>query len=140
MSLAPETLTPVFIGLGSNLGNRRENIASAIDWLKQTPGVVVEKVSAIIETEPCGGPEQGKYLNCAAKIKTNKTAEQLLVLLQEIENNLKRVRRVKNGPRTIDLDILLFGSQTINLPHLKVSLIIKRFELKGRIKLVRRIS
>ena len=112
----------VYIGLGSNQGERGKNITDAIDFLKDTPGVSVEKVSSIIETKPDGGPAQGLFLNAVAKIRTGLKPAELLSVLQDIERRLKRVKTVVNGPRTIDLDILLYGHKAINqedliIPH-----------------------
>jgi 2-amino-4-hydroxy-6-hydroxymethyldihydropteridine diphosphokinase len=110
----------VFIGIGSNLGNRLDNIEKAIERLKSVPDIEVEKVSSIIETNPQGGPPQPKYLNGAIKINTELSARGLLKVLQEIENQLGRKRLVKNGPRTIDLDILLYGDKKIDESDLKI--------------------
>ena len=112
----------VYIGVGSNLGDRLKNINTAIDFLKATPGVTLEKVSSLIETEPEGGIEQARFLNGAIKIGTTIAPSELLKALQAIEARLKRVRTVKNGPRTIDLDILLYGDERIEekdliVPH-----------------------
>ena len=103
----------VFIAIGSNRGNRAENIQKAIDLLKDCQGVTLEKVSSIIETEPEGGPPQEKYLNAVVKIKTSHSARELLIILQAIESQLGRKRVIKDGPRTIDLDILLYGSSSL---------------------------
>jgi 2-amino-4-hydroxy-6-hydroxymethyldihydropteridine diphosphokinase len=109
-----------YIGIGSNLGDRPANIESAIAELKNRPGIAIEKISSIIETTPIGGPAQGKYLNGVIKIKTEISPRALLSILQNIENKLGRARTVKNGPRTIDLDILLYEDKAINEPDLKV--------------------
>jgi len=109
-----------FIGVGSNLGNRGENIKQAIKLLESNERIKIEKISSLIETESQGGPPQGKYLNGVIKIKTDLTAQDLLFFLQEVERKLKRVRLVKNGPRTIDLDILLYGKEKINQDNLKI--------------------
>lgn len=110
----------VYIGIGSNLGNRLENINKAIEFLKENPGVKIVKISSIIETKPSGGPVQGDYLNGVIKIKTDLTPARLLLILQGIERMLGRVRTVRDGPRTIDLDILLYGNEKINEPGLKI--------------------
>ena len=110
----------VYIGIGSNLGNRLENINKTIEFLKENPDVKIEKISSIIETKPSGGPTQGDYLNGVLKIKTEFTASRLFIILQAIEQKLGRTRTVKNGPRTIDLDILLYGNEKINEPGLKI--------------------
>lgn len=116
----------VFIGMGSNLGGRLENIQKAVVYLKNIPKINVGKVSAIIETEPQGGPPQSKYLNGVVKLNTELEPEELLKILQNIESNLGRKKGIKNGPRTIDLDILFYGDREINtaggliIPHPRV--------------------
>ncbi|MFA6281761.1 MAG: 2-amino-4-hydroxy-6-hydroxymethyldihydropteridine diphosphokinase [Candidatus Omnitrophota bacterium] len=110
----------VYIGIGSNLGNRLENINKAIEFLKEDPRIEIVKISSIIETKPSGGPVQGDYLNGVLKIKTGLAAVKLLLVLQGIERTLGRVRTVRNGPRTIDLDILLYGNEEINEVGLKI--------------------
>jgi 2-amino-4-hydroxy-6-hydroxymethyldihydropteridine diphosphokinase len=109
-----------YIGIGSNLGNRRKNIQDSIKEINQLMQTQVIKSSSIIETAPVGGPPQGKYLNCVIKIQTDLSANALLRELQGIENRLGRVRGVLNGPRTIDLDIILYGNRKINTARLKV--------------------
>ncbi len=114
-------MVTVFIGAGSNLGDRIDYINQAIDNLENAPEIRVEKVSSIIETEPYDAPGQkGKYLNAVLKIKTNLGARELLQQLQVIEGRLGRKRPFKNAPRTIDLDILLYGEEEIDEPDLKV--------------------
>ena len=109
-----------YIGIGSNLGDRQKYIESAIQRLKETKGIEVKKVSSIYETDPLGGPSQGKYLNGAIEIETEIEPRELLTRLLDIEIQLGRKRTVKNGPRTIDLDILLFGDKKIDEPGLKI--------------------
>ncbi|MCK9615348.1 MAG: 2-amino-4-hydroxy-6-hydroxymethyldihydropteridine diphosphokinase [Candidatus Omnitrophica bacterium] len=110
----------VYIGIGSNLGDRLANINSAIEELKNNPAIRIEKISSIIETAPVGGPSQGNYLNGVIKIKTEISAKKLLCTLQNIEKKLGRMRAIKDGPRTIDLDILLYGDKIIDEPGLQV--------------------
>jgi 2-amino-4-hydroxy-6-hydroxymethyldihydropteridine diphosphokinase len=110
----------VYIGIGSNFGDRSANITNAIKELKNYPDITIEKISSIIETEPIGGPPQPNYLNAVIKIKTDLAALKLLTTLQDIEKKLGRVRRVKNAAQPIDLDILLYGDQIIDEPDLKV--------------------
>ncbi len=109
-----------YIGIGSNLGDREKYIGSAIEKLRAIKGVKVKKISNIHETDPVGGPRQGKYLNGALELETELEPRELLAKLQAIENELGRKRLVKNAPRTIDLDILLYGDKKINEPGLKV--------------------
>jgi 2-amino-4-hydroxy-6-hydroxymethyldihydropteridine diphosphokinase len=109
-----------YIGIGSNLGDREKYIEDAIKKLKNIETVEVKRISGIYETEPVGGPKQGKYLNGVIEIETGLKPRELLLKLQDIENQLGRKRTVKNGPRTIDLDILLYGDSSINEPDLKI--------------------
>ncbi len=111
---------PVYIGVGSNLGDRKANIEKAIELVKLIKGVKMERASSVYETEPVGGPPQGKFLNGVLKIKTTINPFKLLGELREIEKHLGRKRRIKNGPRAIDLDILLFGKKKIDTKSLKV--------------------
>ena len=106
-------MVTAYIGIGSNLGSKRENINSAIRLLQNNGEVIVEKVSSLIETEPEGDVSQNKFLNGVIQISTKLSAHKLLARLQQIEAQLGRVRAVKNGPRTIDLDILLFGKRFV---------------------------
>ena len=111
-----------FIGLGSNLGDRQYYIKTAIRRIRLLMATRVTKISKTIETQPEGGLPQDRYLNCIIEIKTGLSPYELLKRLQRIEADLGRVRTIKNGPRTIDLDILLYGDIRINenslcIPH-----------------------
>jgi 2-amino-4-hydroxy-6-hydroxymethyldihydropteridine diphosphokinase len=109
------------IGLGSNLGDRRAALEGAMAALGSTPEVVVRHVSSFHETEPVGGPPgQGRYLNAAAALETTLDPFALLHLLQAIEAQFGRVRTVRHGERTLDLDLLLFDDLIINTPELTV--------------------
>ncbi len=112
--------TTVYIGIGANLGDRRQNIEEAIWMLDEVGETEVKKFSSLIETEPEGGPPQGKFLNAAAEIATMLSPFELLRKLQEIEMKLGRTREVRWGPRTIDLDILLYGNEIIDTEILRV--------------------
>jgi len=120
-NLQPAT---AYIALGSNLGNRSKNISQALRLLDTTPEITIVKVSSLIETAPVGGPKgQNNYINGVAEILTRISAEQLLELMQSIETQLGRPaqqNRLRWSPRTIDLDLLLFGSEIIDKPRLKV--------------------
>src|SRR5438034_10050168 len=99
-----------YIALGSNLGDRRAYLDRALEALQEQPGIKVTQVSSYYETEPVGGPPgQGAYLNAAAELRTDLTPGELLRVLLEIEQRLGRVRRELNAPRTLDLDLLLYG-------------------------------
>ncbi len=109
------------IGLGSNLGDRRATLEGAIAALSETPGVRVQRVSTYRETEPVGGPPgQGSYLNAAAMLETRLDPIGLLHVLQAIEGRFGRVRAVRWGERTLDLDLLLFDDRIIRTPELTV--------------------
>lgn len=110
----------VFIGVGSNLGDREDYIIKAINCLKETSNITVGKISPIIETEPQDAVGQEKYLNAVIKLETNLAALDLLKELRSIEDSLGRIRSFKNAPRRIDLDILLYGEEAIDEPELKV--------------------
>jgi len=107
---------PVYLSLGSNVGDRAGNLNTAIDRLRALGEVVV--VSSFYETEPVEFTAQPWFLNCAVKLDTEKTPEQLLAGLLDIERQLGRQRGQNKGPRIIDLDILLFGSSIVKAPGL----------------------
>jgi len=108
------------LGIGSNLGNRRKNIKQALHHLDRAKGIKIEKSSRIYETEPVGGPPQGRFLNAAIKIKTSLTPGFLLRTLKKIEKALGRKKAVRFGPREIDLDILFYADKIINRKNLQV--------------------
>ena len=110
-----------YIALGSNLADRQKNIKFALECLEQDPAIEVLKASSIIETEPQKTPPQPKFLNGVVKLQTSYSAHQLLKKLQEIEVKLgRKTPRVKNEPRTIDLDILLYGDSKIDEKDLQI--------------------
>ena len=109
----------VYIGVGSNLGDRLENIRTAFELLERS-FIHIIKTSSIIETDPVGGPAQGKFLNCVIKTETILSPEELLRTLHEIEQKLGRTREEVNGPRTIDLDILLYDDLVRSAPELTI--------------------
>ena len=109
-----------FIGLGSNLGERESMIRLALDDLARLPQTVLVRASSLYDTEPVGEVDQPNFLNAVAQIDTELTARQLLWNLQLIEKRLGRVRTQRWGPRTIDLDLLLYGSLVVDEPDLKV--------------------
>jgi 2-amino-4-hydroxy-6-hydroxymethyldihydropteridine diphosphokinase len=112
-----------YIALGSNLGDRRAYLDQALESMRAAPGVRLGPVSSYHETAPVGGPPgQESYLNAAAGLQTELPPEALLKLLLEVEQRLGRVRQERFGPRTIDLDLLLYGDQVVRtdpltLPH-----------------------
>jgi 2-amino-4-hydroxy-6-hydroxymethyldihydropteridine diphosphokinase len=109
-----------YIGLGSNLGDREKNIEKAINLLKKTEKTKVNKASSLYETEPQGYEKQNKFLNGALELETSLSPFELLKALQGIEKKLGRRRVIKWGPRTIDLDILLYDDLEIDEKDLKI--------------------
>jgi 2-amino-4-hydroxy-6-hydroxymethyldihydropteridine diphosphokinase len=108
------------IALGSNLGNRELYIDSAVAELAKV--IEITHLSTNHETDPVGGPEQPKYLNAIAIAETELDPRELLIIMLEIENRLGRKREAHWGPRTIDLDLIVFGDEVIDsevlvLPH-----------------------
>jgi 2-amino-4-hydroxy-6-hydroxymethyldihydropteridine diphosphokinase len=112
--------TTAYIGLGSNLGDKGANIKKALELLGEAPGVQVKKVASLYKTAPLYVPKQDWFLNTAAEIETSLTPHALLALMKEIENKLERTPTVRWGPRTIDLDLLVFGSEKVCTPDLIV--------------------
>ncbi|NQT06736.1 MAG: 2-amino-4-hydroxy-6-hydroxymethyldihydropteridine diphosphokinase [Candidatus Omnitrophica bacterium] len=115
-------MTVAFIGIGSNLGDRKRYVDTAMELMGNLEKIKVDKVSPLYETEPVGGPAQGMYLNGVVRIETDYSPRELLEKLMDIEITLGRERTVKNGPRTIDLDILTYGDKKIEekdliIPH-----------------------
>jgi dihydroneopterin aldolase/2-amino-4-hydroxy-6-hydroxymethyldihydropteridine diphosphokinase len=110
-----------YLGIGSNLGDRRKTIKLAVKEINNLKETKVIKLSRIIETEPVGGPVgQPKFLNAALKIKTGLSPRILLKELKQIEKNFGRKKAVRFGPRIIDLDILFYGSEIINSKNLNI--------------------
>lgn len=110
----------VYLGLGTNLGDRLHHMKQAIHWLRKRNEIEVTRISSIYETEPVGYLDQPHFLNLVCEIETTLTPTQLFAHIQWIEQKLKRVRTVRWGPRTIDIDILLFGNQIIHQPDLMI--------------------
>jgi 2-amino-4-hydroxy-6-hydroxymethyldihydropteridine diphosphokinase len=123
-----------YISIGSNIGDRRLYINEAIQRLKDNEGIRVKRVSSIYETEPVSNIPQGKYLNGVIEVETDLPPRKLLKELNSIEHALGRTRKLKNGPRSIDLDILYYGDQVISeddlaIPHPRIEE--REFVLKG---------
>lgn len=122
----------ILLGLGSNLGDREKFIRSAIEKLATVQQIQIKKISSLYETEPFGLKEQAGYLNAVIEIWTTLSPRELLAKCLEIENELGRQRIVHWGPRTIDIDLLVFDdvvytSPDLNLPHPYLAL--RRFVL-----------
>lgn len=115
-----------FLSLGSNLGDRLDHLSKAITALANQPKIKVLKVSSVYQTKPVGGPEQEDYLNAVVKIQTELSALELLDVTQSIENNEGRIREVRWGPRTLDVDVLTYddlnsADEKLTLPHPRIS-------------------
>lgn len=110
----------VFLGLGSNLGNRYDNLQQAIRLISSNSEINLVNSSSIYETKPFGYLEQPNFLNMVIEIKTTLNANELLKTLLNIEKNLGRIRGERWGPRIIDIDILLYGDDIIDSEELKV--------------------
>ncbi|MGI9861061.1 2-amino-4-hydroxy-6-hydroxymethyldihydropteridine diphosphokinase [Moorella naiadis] len=120
MPLDEGNFETAYLGLGSNLGNREENMKKAVALLDATPGIEVERLSSWYETAPVGKTDQGWFLNSAARIKTTMPARELLRAVLAVEQQLGRVRRERWGPRTIDIDILLYDDINVTEPDLEI--------------------
>ncbi|PAD62302.1 2-amino-4-hydroxy-6-hydroxymethyldihydropteridine diphosphokinase [Bacillus siamensis] len=109
-----------YIGLGSNMGDRERYLRRAVAMLSRHDGVTVSKVSSIYETDPVGYEDQDQFLNMAVEVKTSLTPFELLDVTQSIEAELGRTREIRWGPRTADLDILLYNRENIETERLIV--------------------
>lgn len=111
-------LITVYLGLGSNLGNRQHYLDAALDFLSQR--LQVKKVSSVYDTAPLGNIEQPRFLNLVCQVDTRFAPNELLILAKGIETKLGRVPSKPNMPRPIDIDILLYGNQVIETPELVI--------------------
>ncbi len=109
-----------FLGIGSNMGDRKAIMERAVEGLKAQAGIRQVHVSAWVETEPYGYTEQGLFLNGAVGLETIYSPLELLKVLQKLEEEADRKRDIRWGPRTLDLDLLLYDQEIIDLPELKV--------------------
>ena len=117
------------MSLGSNIGNRQEYIESAIELVGKREGIKILKKSGLYETSPVGYVEQDLFLNAVIKIKTDFSEREILKIINKIENELDRKREIRWGPRTIDIDILIFSDKKIN----ETDLIIPHKEMLNRL-------
>jgi 2-amino-4-hydroxy-6-hydroxymethyldihydropteridine diphosphokinase len=126
-------VTIAYVALGANLGSRESTLRRAVELLGEADGVDVLAVSELRETEPVGVLDQPPFLNGAVAVETTRTPRELLDLLLEIERSLGRVREERWGPRTVDLDLLVYGDEVVDEPGLRVphpSLHERRFALE----------
>jgi 3-oxoacyl-[acyl-carrier protein] reductase len=123
-----------YVALGSNIGERRQFLEQALELLRGQAGVRVLRVSSFRETEPVGGPAlQGRYLNAVAEVETDLDACELLRLLLAIERQCGRVRAERFGPRTLDLDLLLYGQEVLAVHEADCDLIVPHPRLHERL-------
>ena len=113
-------MTSVYLGLGSNIGDRLGYLRRALERLDKHPRIRLSAVSRCYETAPLEYPDQPWFLNAVACIETDLAPMELLDTLQGIEHELQRQRTIRWGPRTIDLDILLFADELVAEPRLQV--------------------
>jgi 2-amino-4-hydroxy-6-hydroxymethyldihydropteridine diphosphokinase len=111
-------MATVYLGLGSNLGGRKQNLSQALELLSKR--AVIEKVSSIYETEPVGYKEQPLFLNAVCRISTELKPGRLLLLAKNIEAKLGRTSGFPNAPRIIDIDILFYGNEVFSSEELTV--------------------
>ncbi|MBP1932496.1 2-amino-4-hydroxy-6-hydroxymethyldihydropteridine diphosphokinase [Ammoniphilus resinae] len=113
-------MKPFFLSLGSNLGDRLQYIEKAIRRLHGHSKIQITDLSSVYETEPVGYTDQPAFLNAVIAGKTSLTPKELLHVILEVEKALGRIREVRWGPRTIDLDILLYGTESWNEEDLQI--------------------
>lgn len=109
-----------YIGLGSNMGSREQLLLEAVRRLDEHPQIRVEACSGLYETEPVGYLDQPPFLNMAVRVATTLPPKDLLFTMLEIERSLGRTRDIRWGPRTLDLDLLLYGQQSLESEELTV--------------------
>ena len=114
-------MTRAYVGLGANLGDRETTLRRAVELLAEEPGIEVAAVSTLRETDPVGLVDQPLFLNGAVAVETSLSPRELLDVLLRIEQALGRVRSgVRWGPRTVDLDVLVYDDQVVDEPGLRV--------------------
>ena len=114
-------MTRAYVALGANLGDRERTLRAAVDALAAEDGIEVVAVSTLRETEPVGVGEQPRFLNGAAELETTLMSRELLARLLAVEQRFGRIRSPgEHGPRTLDLDLLLYGDEVIDEPGLAV--------------------
>jgi 2-amino-4-hydroxy-6-hydroxymethyldihydropteridine diphosphokinase len=109
-----------YLSLGSNMGNRLHMLKQAVRLLMEHPSVEVMAISSLYETDPVGFTDQEPFLNMVVRVQTSLAALELLDVCQEVEQRLNRERLIRWGPRTIDLDILLYNQDNMNSERLTV--------------------
>ncbi len=115
MSFEPVT---GYLGLGSNMGNRQDNLDKALDFLSQR--LRIEQVSSVYDTEPIGNIDQPRFLNLVCRVYTRLAPMDLLALAKGVESKLGRIPSKSNAPRPVDIDILFYDDQVIETPELVI--------------------
>ncbi len=110
--------TTVYLGLGSNLGERKKNLIAALD--KLAPEVLVKAVSSLYETDPVGPQDQQDFYNVVCRASTSLEPRELLAVVKQVERDVGRIKGRRWGPRMIDIDILLYGDVTVDEPELRI--------------------
>lgn len=119
-------MTKAALSIGSNLGDRFSYLQNAVTSICQHPKISNVKVSSVYETKPVGGVEQDDFLNAVISVETDLAPIELLKFAQQLENQAERIREVRWGPRTLDVDILVYGNEVLNtqdltLPHPRIA-------------------
>ena len=110
----------VYLSLGSNIGDKMENLRTALEIIKNNPRISDVRVSNVYETEPWGYKNQDIFYNICVGLKTDIEPSKLILFTQSIEKNMHRVKTIVDGPRNIDVDILTYGDLSVNLPNLQI--------------------
>ncbi|MFZ3172548.1 MAG: 2-amino-4-hydroxy-6-hydroxymethyldihydropteridine diphosphokinase [Carboxydocellales bacterium] len=113
-------MVTAYVGLGSNQGDSVENLRLAIIKLNSTAGIMVQEVAELYQTAPVGYVEQAWFFNTVARVETTLSPEELLKSLFKIEDELGRIRTIRWGPRTLDLDLLLYTGEQSSIPELTI--------------------
>ena len=113
-------MTLAYVGIGSNLGDPRAHVMQAFDELDRLPHTRVVKKSSLYRSAPVGYADQPDFVNAVAQLETGLPAERLLAEMQDVEARHGRRRSFPNAPRTLDLDLLLFGNLTLDTPALRI--------------------
>jgi 2-amino-4-hydroxy-6-hydroxymethyldihydropteridine diphosphokinase len=118
--MVPSTNNIAFIGIGSNVGDRRQACMNAVKAFEAWERCSLAAVSSLYESEPWGYEAQAWFINCVIRILTSEDAFALLAFMQDVEQRLGKQKEFRWGPRTIDLDLLFFNQEIIDTPNLKV--------------------
>ncbi|TCK93307.1 2-amino-4-hydroxy-6-hydroxymethyldihydropteridine diphosphokinase [Natranaerovirga hydrolytica] len=135
-------MTKAYLGLGSNMGDKKNNLKKAIEQLSNHSAIKICNISSLYETEPVGYTNQDDFYNLVIEIQTSLEPYDLLAYVNEVENNLKRKRDIRWGPRTMDIDILLYNGysstdEKLTVPHPRMTerafVIVPLYELNSNL-------